>query len=152
MFFINALAMLEARDSAQVSWSIDVWCVDLLFFFFSYLSLIVFAVNFRVKAAMKSSVLLTWESRTTTNKAQSLIVSTAKYSTLLHVCESMSLVLLKQLMCEKVRDVVLKLFDSKSHHEIKTCMTNGFIRMGLYNRSFSIVCGKYKLTILCSTS
>uniref|UniRef100_A0A8C1RVB2 protein-tyrosine-phosphatase n=1 Tax=Cyprinus carpio TaxID=7962 RepID=A0A8C1RVB2_CYPCA len=28
----------------------------------------VFAVNFRVKAAMKSSVLLTWESRTTTNK------------------------------------------------------------------------------------
>uniref|UniRef100_A0A8C2BHI5 protein-tyrosine-phosphatase n=1 Tax=Cyprinus carpio TaxID=7962 RepID=A0A8C2BHI5_CYPCA len=35
----------------------------------------VFAVNFRVKAAMKSSVLLTWESRTTTNKAQSLIIS-----------------------------------------------------------------------------
>ncbi|XP_026059714.1 receptor-type tyrosine-protein phosphatase S isoform X2 [Carassius auratus] len=34
-----------------------------------------FAVNFRVKAAMKSSVLLTWESRTTTNKAQSLIIS-----------------------------------------------------------------------------
>ncbi|XP_043091194.1 protein tyrosine phosphatase receptor type Db isoform X9 [Puntigrus tetrazona] len=35
----------------------------------------VFAVNFRVKAAMKSSVLLTWESRTTSNKAQSLIIS-----------------------------------------------------------------------------
>lgn len=34
-----------------------------------------FAVNFRVKAAMKSSVLLTWESRTTSNKAQSLIIS-----------------------------------------------------------------------------
>nr|XP_021330852.1 protein tyrosine phosphatase, receptor type, D isoform X4 [Danio rerio] len=35
----------------------------------------VFAVNFKVKAAMKSSVLLTWESRTTSNKAQSLIIS-----------------------------------------------------------------------------
>ncbi|XP_051745763.1 LOW QUALITY PROTEIN: protein tyrosine phosphatase receptor type Db [Ctenopharyngodon idella] len=35
----------------------------------------VFAVNFRVKAAMKSSVMLTWESRTTSNKAQSLIIS-----------------------------------------------------------------------------
>ncbi|KAG1956638.1 protein tyrosine phosphatase, receptor type, D [Pimephales promelas] len=35
----------------------------------------VFAVNFRVKAAMKSSVLLTWEPRTTSNKAQSLIIS-----------------------------------------------------------------------------
>ncbi|KAI2668638.1 Receptor-type tyrosine-protein phosphatase delta [Labeo rohita] len=35
----------------------------------------VFAVNFRVKAAMKSSVLLTWESRTASNKAQSLIIS-----------------------------------------------------------------------------
>ncbi|KAK2908728.1 hypothetical protein Q8A67_004565 [Cirrhinus molitorella] len=35
----------------------------------------VFAVNFRVKAAMKSSVLLTWESRTANNKAQSLIIS-----------------------------------------------------------------------------
>ncbi|XP_016425970.1 protein tyrosine phosphatase receptor type Db isoform X4 [Sinocyclocheilus rhinocerous] len=35
----------------------------------------VFAVNFRVKAAMKSSVLLTWESRTTSNKAHSLIIS-----------------------------------------------------------------------------
>ncbi|XP_067297932.1 protein tyrosine phosphatase receptor type Db isoform X3 [Pseudorasbora parva] len=34
-----------------------------------------FAVNFRVKAAMKSSVLLTWESRTTSNKAHSLIIS-----------------------------------------------------------------------------
>ncbi|KAK9980785.1 hypothetical protein ABG768_000372 [Culter alburnus] len=34
-----------------------------------------FAVNFRVKAAMKSSVMLTWESRTTSNKAQSLIIS-----------------------------------------------------------------------------
>nr|XP_009305374.1 protein tyrosine phosphatase, receptor type, D isoform X15 [Danio rerio] len=34
-----------------------------------------FAVNFKVKAAMKSSVLLTWESRTTSNKAQSLIIS-----------------------------------------------------------------------------
>ncbi|XP_039547927.1 protein tyrosine phosphatase receptor type Db isoform X3 [Pimephales promelas] len=34
-----------------------------------------FAVNFRVKAAMKSSVLLTWEPRTTSNKAQSLIIS-----------------------------------------------------------------------------
>ncbi|XP_050962346.1 protein tyrosine phosphatase receptor type Db isoform X3 [Labeo rohita] len=34
-----------------------------------------FAVNFRVKAAMKSSVLLTWESRTASNKAQSLIIS-----------------------------------------------------------------------------
>ncbi|KAI7810463.1 putative protein tyrosine phosphatase [Triplophysa rosa] len=34
-----------------------------------------FAVNFRVKAAMKSSVLLTWESRTTSNKAQPLIIS-----------------------------------------------------------------------------
>ncbi|XP_051982583.1 receptor-type tyrosine-protein phosphatase delta-like isoform X1 [Xyrauchen texanus] len=35
----------------------------------------VFAVNFKVKAAMKSSVLLTWESRTTSNKAQSLFIS-----------------------------------------------------------------------------
>ncbi|XP_056112818.1 protein tyrosine phosphatase receptor type Db isoform X3 [Rhinichthys klamathensis goyatoka] len=35
----------------------------------------VFAVNFRVKAAMKSSVLLTWEPRTASNKAQSLIIS-----------------------------------------------------------------------------
>uniref|UniRef100_A0A672RWG2 protein-tyrosine-phosphatase n=1 Tax=Sinocyclocheilus grahami TaxID=75366 RepID=A0A672RWG2_SINGR len=35
----------------------------------------VFALNFRVKAAMKSSVLLSWESRTTSNKAQSLIIS-----------------------------------------------------------------------------
>ncbi|TRY66252.1 hypothetical protein DNTS_006735 [Danionella cerebrum] len=34
----------------------------------------VFAVNFRVKAAMKSSVLLTWESRTTNSKAQSLVI------------------------------------------------------------------------------
>nr|XP_055061538.1 protein tyrosine phosphatase receptor type Db isoform X12 [Misgurnus anguillicaudatus] len=34
-----------------------------------------FAVNFRVKSAMKSSVLLTWESRTTSNKAQPLIIS-----------------------------------------------------------------------------
>uniref|UniRef100_A0A671RCG7 protein-tyrosine-phosphatase n=1 Tax=Sinocyclocheilus anshuiensis TaxID=1608454 RepID=A0A671RCG7_9TELE len=34
-----------------------------------------FALNFRVKAAMKSSVLLSWESRTTSNKAQSLIIS-----------------------------------------------------------------------------
>ncbi|XP_051982584.1 receptor-type tyrosine-protein phosphatase S-like isoform X2 [Xyrauchen texanus] len=34
-----------------------------------------FAVNFKVKAAMKSSVLLTWESRTTSNKAQSLFIS-----------------------------------------------------------------------------
>uniref|UniRef100_A0A672L164 protein-tyrosine-phosphatase n=1 Tax=Sinocyclocheilus grahami TaxID=75366 RepID=A0A672L164_SINGR len=47
----------------------------------------VFAVNFRVKAAMKSSVLLTWESRTTSNKAHSLIVSTAKYSILLRSVE-----------------------------------------------------------------
>ncbi|XP_073670509.1 protein tyrosine phosphatase receptor type Db isoform X2 [Paramisgurnus dabryanus] len=35
----------------------------------------VFAVNFRVKSAMKSSVLLTWESRTASNKAQPLIIS-----------------------------------------------------------------------------
>uniref|UniRef100_A0A8C2E7R2 protein-tyrosine-phosphatase n=1 Tax=Cyprinus carpio TaxID=7962 RepID=A0A8C2E7R2_CYPCA len=35
----------------------------------------VFAVNFRVKAAMKSSVLLSWESRTSSNKAQSLVIS-----------------------------------------------------------------------------
>ncbi|XP_051993694.1 protein tyrosine phosphatase receptor type Db [Xyrauchen texanus] len=35
----------------------------------------VFAVNFKVKAAMKNSVLLTWESRTASNKAQSLIIS-----------------------------------------------------------------------------
>ncbi|XP_042629120.1 receptor-type tyrosine-protein phosphatase S-like isoform X8 [Cyprinus carpio] len=34
-----------------------------------------FAVNFRVKAAMKSSVLLSWESRTSSNKAQSLVIS-----------------------------------------------------------------------------
>ncbi|KTF75044.1 hypothetical protein cypCar_00029108 [Cyprinus carpio] len=34
----------------------------------------VFAVNFRVKAAMKSSVLLSWESRTSSNKAQSLVL------------------------------------------------------------------------------
>ncbi|XP_065110692.1 protein tyrosine phosphatase receptor type Db isoform X1 [Paramisgurnus dabryanus] len=34
-----------------------------------------FAVNFRVKSAMKSSVLLTWESRTASNKAQPLIIS-----------------------------------------------------------------------------
>ncbi|XP_051561169.1 receptor-type tyrosine-protein phosphatase S-like [Myxocyprinus asiaticus] len=34
-----------------------------------------FAVNFKVKAAMKNSVLLTWESRTASNKAQSLIIS-----------------------------------------------------------------------------
>uniref|UniRef100_A0A8C1YQG4 protein-tyrosine-phosphatase n=1 Tax=Cyprinus carpio TaxID=7962 RepID=A0A8C1YQG4_CYPCA len=39
----------------------------------------VFAVNFRVKAAMKSSVLLSWESRTSSNKAQSLVVSTISY-------------------------------------------------------------------------
>ncbi len=79
-----------------------------------------FAVNFRVKAAMKSSVLLTWESRTTSNKAQSLIVSTAKYRTLVRFCESMSLVLMKIYRCEKIRD-------SKSHHDIKTWTMNGFI-------------------------
>lgn len=46
-----------------------------------FLFLLVFAVNFRVKAAMKSSVLLTWESRTSSNKAQPLIVRTAIHFT-----------------------------------------------------------------------
>lgn len=45
-----------------------------LFYFFFFFDILVFATNFRVKAAMKNSVLLSWEIRDK-NPAQPFTVS-----------------------------------------------------------------------------